>query len=161
MLQEASSRWDGMENIRWQGQICGAGRDRMWGEEAGATWISSHLPTKNTVYLHLCSGKRWSEDSNLILDFKYYYYFEPWLLCLVEVPCLDGWAASQCFHHLESTWRGSTVPVWVLHTAEEQGEHWGNAVLARNVAAVLLENTTEERLNTHKTGVNLAESLIQ
>lgn len=53
------------------------------------------------------------------------------------------------------------MPVWVLHTAEEQGEHWGNAVLARNVAAVLLENTTEERLNTHKTGVNLAESLIQ
>lgn len=51
--------------------------------------------------------------------------------------------------------------MWVLHTAEEQGEHWGNAALGWKVAAILLENTTEERLNTHKNGVNLAESLIQ
>lgn len=51
--------------------------------------------------------------------------------------------------------------MWVLHTAEGQGEHWGNAELATKVAVVLLENATEGRLNTHKNCVNLAESLIQ
>lgn len=127
----------------------------------GGWSIPRQLPATNIVYLHPCSVKRWWEESNPILDFECYYYCEPWLLCLVEMPCLDAWTASLCFHHLECTGRSTTVPVWVLHPAEGQGELWGNAELARKVAVGLLENATEGISNTHKNCVNLAESLIQ
>lgn len=58
-------REDGEYQSMWQ-------LANLWGwmgQDVRRAWISSHLPTKNIVYLHPYSGKRWSEASNLVLDF--------------------------------------------------------------------------------------------